>query len=153
VPEMQRFVIGADDDAQETVVSVLESHRERERVAAEQSHRQLTAGPIAQAEYVRAPAGERVPLMTKDQVAKAATSPDVYVTPGTDTIPTPFDDEDPFDKAPPAAAAGPATETLFGTTEPMEPTAEEKARDDADEEARIREDDRRLLEDEARHRR
>lgn len=65
--------------------------------------------------------------------------PTQLVTPGTESIVTPLDD------APPEPV-GPVTETLFGTDEVMEPTAEEREimrkKQEAEE---IEEDDRRTL--------
>lgn len=125
VPEVQRFVIGAEDDAQANLDELLRAHAERERLAAlpAPETRQLTEG-VAVPEYVRGASAEPAPVLNTEQIRHASRGRDPYVPLIPDNSPTPFDDDDPFA---PDAPKGPVTETLFGTSEPMEPTAEEKA--------------------------
>lgn len=150
IPEIQRFIIGAEDDAAANVNDLLKAHHERSLGSGE-GPKQLTEGTIDEA-AIRS-RGRMVPVpdyVTSDPgpIPRAATNaakmaspydPTQLVTPGTESIVTPLDD------APPEPV-GPVTETLFGTDEVMEPTAEEREimrkKQEAEE---IEEDDRRTL--------
>lgn len=144
IPEVQRFIIGAEEDAAANVNDLLKAHHER-NLAAGEGPKQLTEGTVEEA-AIRSRRG-MVPVpdyVTSDPgpssraAANAAKMADPFVTPGTESIDTPFDDKVP-------APVGPVSTTLFGTDEVMEPTTEEReimrAKQEAEE---IAEDDRRL---------
>jgi hypothetical protein len=156
VQEIKWAVEGAEEDENANLSELLAAHAERERQAAlapAPESRQLTEG-VAVAEYVRSETGEAVPVMNSDQIRHASRMRDPYVPLIPDNSPTSFDD-DPFA---PDVPKGPVTETLFGTSEPMELTAAEKAeqerqREEAEREANLEEDRRIAAEDEERAKR
>lgn len=146
VPEVQRFIIGAEEDAAANVNDLLKAHHQRALASGEEAKPQLAEGTVEEA-AIRSRRG-MVPVpdyVTSDPgpspraAANAAKMADPFVTPGTESIDTPFDDKTP-------APAGPVATTLFGTDEVMEPTAEERAIMRAKQEAEeIAEDDRRVI--------
>lgn len=145
VQEIRWAVEGAEDDETANVSELLTAHAERERQAAitpAPEARQITGG-VPVPEYVRSAEGDAALVMNPEQIRDASRARDPYVPLVPNNSPTPFDD-DPFA---PDAPKGPVTETLFGTREPMELTADEKAEEErkrleAETRANIAEDQR-----------